>query len=65
MKYKEKTAYDWLQVIFSDESNVEISKQLWQITEEFGNTQEKGLTLNVWHLFSKVVENQSWFWDVL
>ncbi|CAG8634193.1 6143_t:CDS:2, partial [Funneliformis caledonium] len=26
-KYKEKTAYDWVQVIFSDESSVEIGKQ--------------------------------------
>ncbi|CAG8466427.1 13753_t:CDS:2 [Funneliformis caledonium] len=30
-KYKERTAYDWAQVIFSDESSVEIGKQSRQI----------------------------------
>ncbi|CAG8694393.1 3634_t:CDS:2, partial [Funneliformis caledonium] len=30
-KYKEKTAYDWAQVIFSDESSVDIGKQSPQL----------------------------------
>ncbi|CAG8609667.1 50_t:CDS:2 [Funneliformis mosseae] len=42
-KYKEKTAYDWAQVIFSDESSVEIGKQSRQI--RVWRQQGKGLTL--------------------
>ncbi|CAB4481588.1 unnamed protein product [Rhizophagus irregularis] len=43
-KYKEKTAYDWAQVIFSDESSVEIGKQsrqirVWRHTGERFNTE--------------------------
>ena len=42
-KYKEKTAYDWTQVIFSDESSIEIGKQshqiwVWRHTGERFNT---------------------------
>jgi hypothetical protein len=33
-KYKEKTAYDWSQVIFSDESSVGIGKQSRQTGEK-------------------------------
>jgi hypothetical protein len=43
-KYKEKSVYDWAQVIFSDESSVEIGKQsrqirVWQNTGERFNTE--------------------------
>ena len=43
-KYKEKTAYDWAQVIFSDESSVKIGKQsrqirVWRHTGERFNTE--------------------------
>jgi hypothetical protein len=30
-KYKEKSAHDWAQIIFSDELSIEIGKQLQQI----------------------------------
>ncbi|GET60313.1 IS630 family transposase [Rhizophagus irregularis DAOM 181602=DAOM 197198] len=43
-KYKEKTARDWAQVIFSDESSIEIGKQsrqirVWRHTGERFNTE--------------------------
>ena len=43
-KHKETSAYDWAQVIFSDESSVEIGKQSRQI--RVWRIQGKGLILN-------------------